>query len=198
MMTMAAVLSTFFLVFISITFNNVNCSVFSLAFETIEGDKIVIGEISRISSSSQIQKVLEELEAHHSSYYTKFHDTNDANDASVSYSITKLMKCNQTGINSFRRLFEIEMNHWLEYLQLHLGKLETLSSVVTIFQSSLLITTRKTISNVYKTEFVEPVLFNLLDEIGHEMNHFDEFDDENFMPAEKSNYKIKENFCIIL
>lgn len=194
-------ISIFFLILLTFSYN---CFALNIGFTTSDGDKIIIGEFSRLASSSQIKKALEELEAHHSSYCTELHDTD------VSYSITKLIKCYRTGINSFCRLFEIEMGQWLGYLQLNLENLETLSSLAIVFQNPLLITTRKTISNVSKVEFIEPIVLNLFDEICYKMDQirFDDVDhgdinDEDLISADdptklKLKCNIKESSCAIL
>lgn len=189
--------SFFFLILLSFI---CKCFTLNFGFKTSDGDKIIIGEFSRLASPSLIKKALEELEAHTSSY---------CHEADVLYSITKLIKCHKTGINSFLRLFEIEMGQWLGYLKLNLDNMEILSSLVTVFQNPLLITTRKTISNVTKVEFVEPIVLNLFDEICYSMDQltFDDvdhgnIDDEILMAAvedpTKVNCKIKESSCAIL
>lgn len=176
------------------------CFTLNFGFKTIEGDKIIIGEFSRLATPSQIKKALEELESHNSSY---------CHEEDVFYSITKLLICHKTGINSFLRLFEIEMSQWLGYLKLNLENMEILSSLVTVFKNPLLITTRKTISNVAKVEFIEPIILNLFDEICYNIDKltFDDvdhgnIDDEILMASVEDSTneigKIKESTCAIL
>lgn len=187
---LAMFVSTFFLIFLSF---NCICFALNFGFSTSEGDTIVVGEISSTISSKQIKNILRELNSYHSSYCSEFNET------AICCSITRLVKCNRTGIDSFNFLFEIELIHWISYFRINLKKMKTLSSFLIIFHNPLLITTRKTISNYSKVNFVEPIIFNLFDEIWHGTEDIeDEFDDSVAEDPSKSNHKINFNFCAIL